>query len=249
MLRFLSAGVLAFVCGLGQVSAQARQVVASQAVSMPPAPLPLYDDRQVRDPNPMAFAGIGVKLGMAGMSSGQLKVSRSGKSYTGNIDSRRGLHLAIPISLGGDGFGWTIEPYLTRSTVSSATVDAKGTVTAGADANLTAYGVYTGPSINLHIAAPLYLGFGAGLKAAYVSSPDFKLALDAYGRIPLNATYYLSNQLALVAETGFGYGVSAYTNKAQTVVSPTTGKVVNVKDDSQFGRAFAWDCSIGVRLP
>lgn len=250
MLRLFSAIVVGLVCGVGQVSAQARQVVASQAVSMPPPPQPLYDDRQdARDPNPMAFAGVGLKLGMAGMSAGQLKLSRSGKSYTGNIDSRRGLHLAVPINLGGDGFGWTLEPYLTRTTISRTVVDATGNLSNGADTNLTAYGLYTGPAINLHVAAPLYLGFGAGLKAAYVSSPDFKLALDAYGRIPLNATYYLSNQLALVAETGFGYGVSAYTNKAQTTTNPSTGKVTRVKNDSQLGRAFAWDCSIGVRLP
>lgn len=249
MLRFLSAGILALLCGTSQVSAQARNVVSSQAVSMPPAPQPLYDDRQdARDPSPMSFVGIGVKLGMAGMGAGQLQVSRSGKNMTGNIDSRRGLHLAIPLSLGGDGFGWTIEPYLTRTTITSSTSDAKGNVTTGGDVNLSAYGLYTGPAMNFHVAAPLYLGLGAGLKAAYVSSTEFKLALDAYGRIPLNATYYLRNKMALVAETGFGYGLSVYTGTRQNVTSPTSGKVVNAKDDSQFGRAFAWDCSIGVRL-
>ena len=216
---------------------------------MPPAPQPLYDDRQdARDPTPMAFAGVGLKLGMAGMSSGQLKLSSGGKSYTGNIDSRRGLHLALPINLGGDGFGWTIEPYLTRASISRSSVDATGIRSAGSEASMTAYGMYTGPAYNIHVAQPLYLGFGVGIKAAYVSSSDFKLAGDAYGRIPVNATYYLSNTLALVAETGFGYGVSAYVNKPTNEVN-VAGRTVNVKDDSQFGKAFAWDCSLGVRLP
>jgi hypothetical protein len=234
--------------------AQPRHAVAmgaAQALSTPPAPeLRRDDSTPQRDRTPIAPAGVGVKLGMAGMGAGKLTVSGGGdQSYTGRVDSRRGLHLAIPIHLGGSGFGFTLEPYLSRSSIGHTVKDASGLATGTEDAELTAYGVYFGPAVNIHVAQPLYLGVGVGVKGAYVASDDFDLALDAYGRVPLSATYYVTNQLAVVAELGLGYGVSIFADKPRPTYDASTGTVRNAKDDPRFGRAVTWDCTIGVRLP
>ncbi|MET0285805.1 MAG: hypothetical protein ABW352_15095 [Polyangiales bacterium] len=244
------------LCGFAsEASAQARGVVAAsgaQALSAPPAPMlgssQQSDDVKKRDKNPMGVAGIGVKVGVAGMGEGKLSISRDGETYTSRVEARRGLQLSLPIDVGGDGFGWRFEPYLSFANVNVARTTSAG-VQPGEQANLTAYGMYTGPTVNIHIVQPLYLGIGAGLKAAYVQSNAFDLAVDAYLRAPVSATYYVNNSVALVAELGFGYGASVYFNKPVAVVDPVTRVVSNRNEDPQAGKAFLWDCSIGVRLP
>jgi hypothetical protein len=244
------------VCGLASdASAQARSVVSAsgaQALSAPPAPmvgtLHESDDLKKRDRNPMQAAGVGVKVGMAGMGQGTLTLHHGGETYNGRIDARRGLHIALPIDVGGDGFGWRFEPYVSFASVAVTSTSSAGGVPTE-QANLTSYGMFTGPTVQIHALQPLYLGIGAGLKTAYVHSNAFDLALDAYVRAPISATYYVTNTVALVAELGFGYGASVYFNKPQPVLDPVTRIVTNQKDDPQFGKAFAWDCTIGVRLP
>ncbi|HEY6877980.1 MAG TPA: hypothetical protein VI299_08165 [Polyangiales bacterium] len=255
-LAFASSLAFGAVTGFASaVSAQARGVVAAsgaQALSTPPAPmvgtLHESDDLKKRDPNPMATAGVGVKVGMAGMGEGKLTLHRDGETYNGRIDARRGLHVSVPVDVGGDGFGWRFEPYMSFASVGLTSSAASGVAPSG-QANLTSYGMYTGPSIQIHAIQPLYLGVGAGIKAAYVHSDAFELALDAYVRAPVSATYYVTNTVALVAELGFGYGASVYFNKPVPVVDPVTRVVTNQKEDPQFGKAFAWDCTVGVRLP
>lgn len=253
--QWFVASSLALGCAAGiasEASAQARQVVSAsgaQALSTPPAPmLSKYEERddiKKRDPNPMHFAGVGVKVGMAGMGAGRLTITHGGESYSSRIEPRRGLHVAVPIDLGGDGFGWTFEPYLSMASVSVSSTGSTET----RSASLNSYGLYTGPAVRFHVTQPLYVGLGLGLKSAYVHSNAFDLALDAYVRAPIHATYYVNNQVALVAELGFGYGASVYFNKPVPVVDPITRVVRNEEPDPQFGKAFAWDCTIGVRLP
>jgi hypothetical protein len=206
------------------------------------------DDLKKRDKNPMAVAGVGLKVGMAGMGVGKLSLQRDGETYNSRVDARRGLQLSLPIDVGGDGFGWRFEPYISFASVSVSRTTSIGDLP-GAQANLTSYGMYTGPSVQIHAIQPLYLGIGAGLKAAYVQSDAFDLAVDAYVRAPVSATYYLTNTVALVAEVGFGYGASVYFNKPVAVLDPVTRVVSNQNEDPQAGKAYAWDCSIGVRLP
>lgn len=251
-----SALALGSLCApTGRASAQARGVVAAsgaQALSAPPAPMSgkyrESDDLHEREKNPMGVAGVGLKVGLAGMGEGKLSINQNGDTYTSRIDARRGLQLSLPLDVGGDGFGWRFEPY-----ISFASVGVSRSSSAGAQptesANLTAYGMYSGPTVNIHAMQPLYIGIGAGLKAAYVRSNAFDLALDAYVRAPVSATYYMSNKVALVAELGFGYGASVYFNKPVAVVDPVTRVVSNQNSDPQAGKAYLWDCSIGVRLP
>jgi hypothetical protein len=247
---------LGSLCGfVSDASAQARQVVAAsgaQALSTPPAPMVGQygesDTGKKRDPNPMATAGVGVKVGMAGMGDGRLTVTHQGESYTGHIAARRGLHVSVPIDVGGDRFGWRFEPYMSFANVAVSSFTTAGS-TPSEQANLTSYGMYTGPAYHIHAMQPLYVGVGLGIKAAYVHSNAFDLALDGYLRAPVSATYYLTNTVALVAELGVGYGASVYFNKPVPVVNPVTRVVSNEASDPQFGTAFAWDCTIGVRLP
>jgi hypothetical protein len=133
--------------------------------------------------------------------------------------------------------------------VGTTTRDASGRPNGSVDNNTAAYGVYTGPTVNLHVVRSLYLGFGAGLKAAYVSSDGFSYGVDAYARVPVSATYYVANQVALVAEMGLGYGVSAYVSEPRTVVDPVTKRPVKVDSNALYGKSLTWDCTIGVRLP
>ncbi len=248
-----AAMVGALVAGVrDRAQAQARQAVAvsgTSAMSMNPA-LPQRDDSEPeRDRDPMGTVSIGVKVGMAGSGAGSLTLGSGGQSYTGRIDGRRGLHVAMPLQFGGSGFGFTLEPYLSKSSVGHALKDNQGVEVGAEDADLTAYGLYMGPTVNIQVARPLYLGIGVGLKGAYVMSKAFDLALDAYARAPISATYYVSNQFALVAELGLGYGVSMFADKPRVMFDARTASVRNVKDDPQFGKAFTWDCTLGVRLP
>jgi hypothetical protein len=250
----LALGMMGGLVGMvpTSASAQAAEAVAvsgAQALSVPPPPEALRDDTGGElDPTPMNSAGIGVKVGMAGMSAGEQQLRIEGKNVESRIEARRGVYVALPISLGGDGFGWSFEPYFARASVERTTRDALGAATGSTEASLTSYGLYTGPMFNVHVVQPLYLGVGVGLKAAYVHSPSFEYALDAYARVPLSATYYLSNKLALVAELGLGYGLSAYVDKPTKVIG-ANGKVSAVESEAQVGKGLTWDCSIGVRLP
>jgi hypothetical protein len=148
--------------------------------------------------------------------------------------SRAGFHLAIPLQIGGSGVGFRVEPFLTLAD------------------NAKAYGVYAGPTFEFRVAPPLYLGFGLGVKAAYVKLDPWKYAGDVYGRIPLSATWYVVDDFALVFELGFGAGASAYYRERLGIMIPATSttlaRTVNKKDVA-FGFARTWDLSVGVRFP
>lgn len=199
--------------------------------------------------HPMGWAGIGLKLGVAGVGSGSFEMNNpiydpSGMASDVGVDpapgycptdspkcrvetnSRTGFQLTLAITLGGDGFGWDIDPYMNF---------ASGAMAAG---------FYTGPKFDIHIIDPLYIGFGFGLKAAYVMTDDFDYAADLYGRVPIRGTYYLKNDLGIVAELGFGYGYSGYVALPQTLAN---GEETDT--DIQFGSAMTWDFQVGTRWP
>jgi hypothetical protein len=201
-------------------------------------PAPENDADEARR-DPMGWAGIGLKVGVAGVGAGKMTVM----GQETRTEGRTGVHVALPISLGGDGFGWTLEPFFGQSSVGHAVKDNAGNVVGTESVGLQAVGLYTGPTINLHVIDPLYVGFGIGLKGAYLLNNSFEYAADVYGRVPVHATYYVSRKFALVAEVAFGYGASAYVDKPRVV------NARNVKDDPQFGLAYTWDATIGVRLP
>jgi hypothetical protein len=173
------------------------------------------------------------------------------QGYEGRTDRRVGLHVSVPLYLGGSGFGWVIEPMLQRSEVLRSTKDELGNVTGSESVDVLGLGGYTGPLVNIQATRALYMGIGLGAKVLYLTNDAFDYALDLYGRVPVSGTYYVNDHLALMVELGLGYGVSVFADKPTPVVSDdeNTLLVRNASDDPEFGSAFAWDLSFGVRLP
>lgn len=241
--------VVAFSCLVeASAHAQATPAVSNVTVAESSGQLagsaPAHDAEDDDARHPMGWAGIGIKVGVAGVGAGKLTVM----GHEGRTEGRTGVHVALPINLGGDGFGWTLEPFFSQSSVGHAVKDNTGNVVGAESVGLQALGIYTGPTINFHVMDPLYVGFGMGLKGAYLLNNSFEYAADVYGRVPVHATYYLSPKLALVAELGFGYGASVYGDKPRVVVDSARNSR-NVRDDPQFGVAYTWDATVGVRLP
>lgn len=216
-------------------------------------------DKSSRDEDPMGWLGLTLKVGFAGIHSSNLPnpiynagFAQAAANLTGEqramygfdrggscsviherctTAGRYGLHLALQLSLGGDGFGWDIEPYLALSDSAKA------------------YGVYFGPKFDIHVLRSLYLGFGFGLKGAWLITDAWDFGADIYGRIPLRATLYLADDLALVFEFAFGAGATGYAGKAYTVTDPLTGQSFRTSPSLTFGAGRTWDASIGVRFP
>jgi len=204
---------------------------------------------------PMNSYAFGLKIGVARVGTGTVsnptyvkgaatlppdQLAKYGLVDSGGCDpidktchtaARRGFHLAVPIQIGGSGVGFQVEPFLTIASAGNA------------------YGVYMGPTFQFHVADPVYVGFGLGLQAAWVKSDPWKYAGDVYGRIPLNATYYVTDGLGLVVEFGFGAGASAYIGEVKDIINPTTGNRIARKSDVTFGFGKIWDLSFGVRFP
>jgi hypothetical protein len=246
-------GALVLTLG-GAFAASAQAQEAAQ-----PAPAAEQEDggaEAEESKHPMGWIGVGLKLGAGGVGSGSFDnpvydaelaggagmagVAGGGANGcsvfepTCDTDSRAGFQISLPISMGGDGFGWDLEPYANFASGASA------------------YGMYTGPKFDIHIIDPLYVGFGFGLKAAYVASDNFDYAADLYGRVPIRGTYYLLNDLGLTAELGLGYGMSGYATVPTEDIDANgdgTPEVEGKEGDFAFGSALTWDFSVGVRWP
>jgi hypothetical protein len=193
------------------------------------------------DKDPMGWFGIGLKLGAGGNGEGELEVS----GVKSTVNSRAGFQLAMPMNMGGDGFGWMIDPYLNFASMEGVGIDATTGLPVAKDYGITTFGAYTGPTINFHVMSPLYVGFGFGPKLGYSVSDAFDFGADIMARVPVTATYYLTNTVGLIGELGLGYGLTGY--GAAPYVDPTSGQTV--EPDANFGSAMTWDVSLGARFP
>jgi hypothetical protein len=200
------------------------------------------DSASEGEKDPMGWIGIGLKIGAGGNGQGEFEAG--GVKTT--IDSRAGMQLSIPINMGGDGFGWMLEPYL--NVLSSVKGMDAATLTVK-DMNVTTFGLYTGPTINIHVMDPLYIAIGAGLKLGYSTSDAFDLGLDVFGRVPVTGTWYFMEDIAAVAELGLGYGLTGYAAVPYTTTDPSTGQPTVVEPELEFGSALTWDFSVGARWP
>lgn len=224
-----------------------------------PAASPADEREEEDERDPMAWLGLSVKLGVANVNSGNLKnptYNAALATYAASVPpetlvgtglvgtgactpidekcrtpSRVGFQLALTLHVGGDGFGWDAEPF----------------VTIGGEA--VAAGVYTGPKFDIHVIDPLYLGFGFGAKAAYVALDQWAYGGDIFGRIPVHATYYLSEDFALTLEGSFGAGVSLFVSEAVAVTDPRNGRRLATTPKIAVGAARSWDLTLGLRFP
>jgi len=222
--------------------------------------LPLHpEDTDIDErKDPMTWVGLGLKVGFSTMGSSSLDnptyrddAARAAKrpdlseaqlrGLTGNgrcgvidrrcrVDGRTGLQVSVPINLGGDGFGWLFEPYVNFASTA------------------TAYGGYTGPTFNIHLADPFYLGFGFGPKAAWVVADGWDYAFDIYGRVPIHATFYLTKAFALVADLGFAFGASGYISNPISYTIPGAESKESLPQMT-FGAGLNIDASLGFRFP
>jgi hypothetical protein len=197
------------------------------------------------DDSPMNGIGIGLRLGVAGTGAGSATI----QGYEGRTEKRRGLHLAVPIFMGGDGFGFVIEPMLQRSEAPRSVKDAQGNVIGTEEVRLKGLGFYLGPQVHIRAGERGYVGIGLGPKFLYLSNDAFEYAFDLYGRVPLSGTWYVNRHVALMGELGLGWGFSGFADRPQAVVDVEGRTVRTTTDDPQFGSAFAWDLSFGVRVP
>lgn len=193
------------------------------------------------DKDPMGWFGIGLKLGAGGNGEGEIEI----EGVKGTVASRAGFQLDMPMNMGGDGFGWVIDPYLNFSSLEGVAIDATTGLPVAKDYGVTTFGAYTGPTINFHVMNPLYVGFGFGPKLGYSMSDAFDFGADIMARVPVTATYYLTNTVGLIGELGLGYGVTGY--GIAPFVDPATG--ARVEPDASFGTAMTWDVSVGARFP
>lgn len=253
----LAAGLFCLTADTAE--AQAKQAaVANTALIEASGQLtkkPTNDEADEQTKKPMGWAGIGLKVGVGSIAAAKLSI----KGVESSVPARMGVHAALPIHLGGDGASWLFEPYVMQSKIAQDVKSVSGNVVGSDDVSLTALGMYMGPVFNIHATNSLYVGFGFGIKGAYIMQDAFDLALDAYGRVPVHATYYLSKTLALTAEAGFGYGASAFASKPDkiTVNANQNSTAQSVQDDVKndlldkikVGTAMTWDATIGIRLP
>ena len=228
--HYLWAAVATSLLGItANAQAEDAPVLASGAEVAAAERVDNTEEEDTKDP--MAWIGIGPKIGVAGNGKGEF--SEGGVTTT--IDSRTGFQLSVPINMGGDGFGWVIDPYLNFASVDG--VDSAGKAKS---IGVTTFGAYTGPTINIHITDPLYVGVGAGLKLGYSKSDAFDFGADIFGRVPVTGTYYIMEDVAAVVELGLGYGMTGY------ALLPTVDAAgAKVESDLKFGSAMTWDLSAG----
>jgi hypothetical protein len=209
--------------------------------------------------DPMNWLGLTVKFGYAWVASGTLNNPTYNKPLaayaamlppealeaTGLVGggactpidpkcrtaARSGFQFALALHIGGGGLGFDVEPYLTKG------------------GNAFAAGAYFGPRLQLHLARAFYLGIGLGARAAYVALDGWKNGGDVFGRIPLQFTYYVARNFALVLEGAFGAGMSLFVSEPVRIVDPRTNRALATAPKIAVGASRGWDITFGLRFP
>ena len=130
--------------------------------------------------DPMGWIGIGVKVGLASVGRSEIASMRRASVWT-----RRRWHAVQPRTHVPDP-GSNGRPTLD----SDQPRRRRLRVGRGALLSFSSYkatGIYTGPTINLHLADPLYFGFGFGFKGAILRADELDFGIDLGGRIPFTA--------------------------------------------------------------
>ena len=236
--------IAALVATLGGVFASSASAQSAEEIK--------DDSGEAEDESkhPMDWFGIGLNVGVGGVGAGEFETDNPVYDESGMLsdvgvmtgvdacpidqpkckvstNSRTGLQLTLKMTFGGEGFGWDLDPYMQFG------------------GGATAMGMYTGWKYDVHVIDPLYIGFGFGPKIAYVKADGYDYAADVYGRGMLRGSYYVMNDLGIIAELGMGYGASGYLGLPST--NPMTGEETEPKIG--FGTALTWDFSVGTRWP
>lgn len=165
------------------------------------------------------------KVGFAYYGAGDITLN----GITSTVPSRSGARIALGLALGGDGFGFDIEPFFTHE---SGTGWTSNTV-----------GAYFGLAYRLQFGR-FFPHIGLGLQSGYLMDDGIDLGLELHGRVPIGVTWYLLDDLGLVAELGIGYGATAIKFKL-----PPAAPGVTVDDAIKFAPALSMDFTVGIRWP
>jgi len=198
---------------------------------------------------PMAWASVGLMLGLAGNSAASMSLARFDLDIEGGVEPRRGFYMSIPVRLGGDKFAFLIQPMLQMSKVNYRKRDSYGNDYGVRQGNVTGVGAYLGPDYYARVSQSVYVGGGLGIKALYSSNETFDYAGEFYLRAPIHVTYYAKPSLGVIGEFGFGYGASLFAQAPQPTFDPYSGDIGLDTGDPNFGLGWTWDLSIGVALP
>jgi hypothetical protein len=257
---------LSLVLTLGLFSALTHPALAEApaAANTPKTAQPVVDPEEPEDDDdedPMGWLSIGLKVGFGHIAASDLEnpvysedLAMAAESLTPEqramygfgdgesctviekrcrLGARAGMRVAVLLALGGDGLGWDIEPYMWIT------------------GSRRAFGGYTGPKLDLHLADPLYLGIGAGLAVARIHADHYDYGIDIMGRIPVRLTWYMGPNFGLILEFAFGAGATGYASKASTVTPDPMqpGVQVTTSPELTFGTGRTWDATLGVRFP
>jgi hypothetical protein len=72
---------------------------------------------------------------------------------------------------------------------------------------------------------------------------------DIFGRIPVQLTYYVAKNFALVLEGSFGAGISLFVSEPINIIDPRTNKPLANAPKIAIGAARGWDITLGLRFP
>jgi hypothetical protein len=258
-----------FVLTLGLFNFLSRDAAAQSSGEkyVPPTAQPVEDPEDEKDKDddadesPMGWLSLGVKVGFGHIAASDMKnptyssdlamaaeyltpEQRAQYGFGGGeactviekrckLDARAGMRVAVLLAIGGDGMGWDIEPYMWIT------------------GQRRAFGAYTGPKLDLHLARPLYLGIGAGLAVARLQADHYDYGVDIMGRIPVRLTWYAGDNFGFILEFAFGAGATGYAAKP-TKVTPDPmmpDKQVTTTPSLAFGTGRTWDATFGVRFP
>lgn len=172
------------------------------------------------DSDPMAPFAISPRLGYAwfGPAQGDFKI--------GDLSARNAFLLTLGLNMGGSGAGFNLVPYYSYEDGDSA---------------FHSLGFGMEFVYRWLLAEKWYPHFGFGSKIGVLFASDVDFGLEAYLRIPVGFSYYFMEDLGMIFDFGFGYGM--------TGIMPNSVDTIYEFSDLRFGHGFMVDLSLGLTFP
>ena len=136
--------------------------------------------------------------------------------------ARHNFLIELGLDFGGKGFHFELTPYYLAP-------DFNGTGLQGA-------GVGIGFLGRFGLIERLYMSVGFSWRSAVLFGGNgYGIGAESYARLPIEFTYYVLDDLGIVAQVAPGYGVS--------------GAVNVINDEFGLGRSWLLDWGVGIRVP
>jgi hypothetical protein len=136
--------------------------------------------------------------------------------------ARHNFQIELGLDFGGKGFHFELTPYYLAP-------DFNGSGLQGAGLGIGFLGRFG-------LIDRLYMSIGFSWRSAVLfGSSAYGLGAESYTRLPIEFTYYVIDELGIVAQISPGYGVS--------------GAVNVINDEFGIGRGWLLDWGVGIRVP